>query len=477
MAKKGFNTSDFHSVFTDHKVKTQRQICNESGWRNIPSVKALFGASSHPDPVSQGKRPGLDFRFAVLFLCVFFIFINICHFTLSVHWSHPNFDDATHAISMDNSRNNSTAATKQNLTVSFGSQNKTNVVTLSPVPLPVAATKKDEMENTEGNITEPVASQTNATLSPVPRPNLEDETGFVEGDEENVASSFGNRTNVSLSLAQRRWRNFQIETGRTVVYVTGRFSRDIGKWESKVSSFKKIVLDSGLPDSQMHAYADTFPDFILEDTRWTHHLEFLKKKRSHTARGAGYWFWKPALVKHHMSTLREGDFLIYSDADNAEHGDLRYTEDLIRTMVDRGHNVAAWRYEDTRTPKKHCCPETHWNKRDTYEFYCPRRNQTSDLTGMYHAAWFMLEKTQATVDFIEDYLEGVSNIHLISDEPSQLPNGPYFIENRHDQSIFSLLMKCWYNETGIEKFKPTSKLRNSPRRKTYMLSISPRART
>ncbi len=51
MIKAGYNQSDFHAVFTDHKVKTQRQICNDCGWRNILSVKSLFGASSHPDLV------------------------------------------------------------------------------------------------------------------------------------------------------------------------------------------------------------------------------------------------------------------------------------------------------------------------------------------------------------------------------------------------------------------------------------------
>jgi hypothetical protein len=60
MARKGFNKSDFHSVFTDHKVKTQRQICNGCGWRNIPSVKALFGTSSHPDLIKLQCETGAE---------------------------------------------------------------------------------------------------------------------------------------------------------------------------------------------------------------------------------------------------------------------------------------------------------------------------------------------------------------------------------------------------------------------------------
>jgi hypothetical protein len=60
MIKAGYNQSDFHAVFTDHKVKTQRQICNNCGWRNIPSVKSLFGASSHPDLVKMQCETGAE---------------------------------------------------------------------------------------------------------------------------------------------------------------------------------------------------------------------------------------------------------------------------------------------------------------------------------------------------------------------------------------------------------------------------------
>lgn len=60
MIKGGYNQSDFHAVFTDHKVKTQRQICNNCGWRNIPSVKSLFGTASHPDLVKLQCETGAE---------------------------------------------------------------------------------------------------------------------------------------------------------------------------------------------------------------------------------------------------------------------------------------------------------------------------------------------------------------------------------------------------------------------------------
>lgn len=47
--KKGAVASDFHSVFTDHKIKIRRQYCSQCNWKNIPSIYSLFGTAVHPD--------------------------------------------------------------------------------------------------------------------------------------------------------------------------------------------------------------------------------------------------------------------------------------------------------------------------------------------------------------------------------------------------------------------------------------------
>lgn len=53
LAKHGHKKSDFHAVFSDHKIPVQRlKCCNpECNWRSVPSIKSLFGTSMHPDLV------------------------------------------------------------------------------------------------------------------------------------------------------------------------------------------------------------------------------------------------------------------------------------------------------------------------------------------------------------------------------------------------------------------------------------------
>ena len=49
MSKKGYNKSNFHAVFTDHKVPCSRKVCSKCKNKSIPSVKSIFGTHIHPD--------------------------------------------------------------------------------------------------------------------------------------------------------------------------------------------------------------------------------------------------------------------------------------------------------------------------------------------------------------------------------------------------------------------------------------------
>lgn len=61
--KSGYVKSDFHSVFTDHKIAAGRQICKLCKWTSIPSVRSLFGDASHPDLVKIQCEIGSNHTF------------------------------------------------------------------------------------------------------------------------------------------------------------------------------------------------------------------------------------------------------------------------------------------------------------------------------------------------------------------------------------------------------------------------------
>lgn len=51
LSKLGFTKSNFHAVFSDHKVRIQKHKCRnaECDWQSSPTTTSVFGTSTHPD--------------------------------------------------------------------------------------------------------------------------------------------------------------------------------------------------------------------------------------------------------------------------------------------------------------------------------------------------------------------------------------------------------------------------------------------
>jgi hypothetical protein len=64
-----------------------------------------------------------------------------------------------------------------------------------------------------------------------------------------------------------------------------------------------------------YAYSGV-PSFLTEDSQWQRHTRSLQNETDNSARGGGYWFWKPNLMLHHLKqNLEDGNLLIYADND------------------------------------------------------------------------------------------------------------------------------------------------------------------
>ena len=61
--KRGSVKSDFHAIFTDHKIAVGRKVCKSCGWTSIPSIRSLFGDASHPDLIKIQAELGANHTF------------------------------------------------------------------------------------------------------------------------------------------------------------------------------------------------------------------------------------------------------------------------------------------------------------------------------------------------------------------------------------------------------------------------------
>lgn len=184
---------------------------------------------------------------------------------------------------------------------------------------------------------------------------------------------------------------------------------------SALRKFDKIIsLDEGDLDE---SYLDKYGGFIKSNPR-----------------GFGYWIWKPYVINKTLSELSEGDILVYADSGCA----INYKN---RSKFDKYINL-------TMNSKlgilcfSNGFIEKQWDKGDLIEFMeCRNRSDILDSMQIM-AGIIVVEKNADSLMFINNWCSYVhDNLDLLDDSPSRAKNEDGFVENRHDQSFFSLLLK------------------------------------
>jgi len=166
-------------------------------------------------------------------------------------------------------------------------------------------------------------------------------------------------------------------------------------------------------------------------------------------KGFGYWVWKPAVILQSLNSSSEGDLLLYVDVGCHLNPDgcarLREYFQILR-QADSG--IVGFQ----ATPPKGLpiwdgrwlpsFPDAQWAKGDLLDHFEVRGRADIIETPTFGAGVILVRHCEAAKRFLEEWLEiMLENISLVDDTPSVSTNHPWFIENRHDQAVFSLLAK------------------------------------
>ena len=229
-----------------------------------------------------------------------------------------------------------------------------------------------------------------------------------------------------------------------VVHLTAKFGHYPSQFRGQVDSHVEKVIKSGVfSEDEIIGYF-SFPSFITENPAWTNHSLFIDNPRHESSRGAGFWFWKPTIIHHHLELMNDGDFIIYSDVDRVDF--VSWTPLLLETMVERDADLAL---------EQMSWAEREWTKGDIYDLLCPEIFPYYDNGTQYSGSFIAIRKNAKTLELVSDWMEAAKNYHLISDEKSNTLKYRGFRENRHDQSLLSMLIRCSYDERGKTEFKYT----------------------
>jgi hypothetical protein len=162
---------------------------------------------------------------------------------------------------------------------------------------------------------------------------------------------------------------------------------------------------------------------------WSNHGDFIMQH----PRGFGYWLWKPYLIQQVMNSAQDGDLILYADA-GCELSQRKFAN--LQRLFAVAAKTKMVLSSDTG------CRTVTWTKADLIFHLNMQSNPVTLHNNMWHAGIMLWCVTPETRRFIKTWyhLMYVHNYHLITDAPSHVPNHSSFIEHRHDQAVFSLLL-------------------------------------
>jgi hypothetical protein len=204
-----------------------------------------------------------------------------------------------------------------------------------------------------------------------------------------------------------------IENINIVFYGDQNFSRARQRFNSEVVNFGfKKIFNFG---------PENLPEEFLKENG-----NFIKNNK----RGGGYWLWKSYLIKHVMGFLNKNDFLLYVDVGCTlnKNGLNRFNEYI--EMVNE-KNILTFQMPHL---------ERTWTKQNLITYLNCNYPEVVN-SGQIIGGISFFKKNFLTENLINDWYKTCNLKWTIDDSPSTEANHPEFIEHRHDQSVFSLLVK------------------------------------
>jgi hypothetical protein len=184
-------------------------------------------------------------------------------------------------------------------------------------------------------------------------------------------------------------------------------------------------------------YGITDLDLKKDNIFWDKHENFINSNN----RGYGYWLWKPYILLKQLKSINYNDIIVYADVGchfNIDNKN-RLLE-YINILQNSNYGILSFVLP---------FQEKVWTKGDLFKYFNCENNEEIKNSNQNHATFMIIKKNDHSIKLIEQWYNIGSHYNLINDSPSITPNDYEFIEHRHDQAIYSLLVKIY----GSEKIK------------------------
>ena len=155
-------------------------------------------------------------------------------------------------------------------------------------------------------------------------------------------------------------------------------------------------------------------------------------------RGGGYWIWKWDIIKQKLDEIEENEFLVYLDAGCVikNNGKERFNDylDLL--------NNSDFGFISFQMPKK-TCQEKKWTTNQIFKHLDIDINSDHANSGQICSTALIMKKNKQVYTIINKCLELLTIDQLLVTDHYNRKQNKFFIDNRHDQSLLSLVRKIY----------------------------------
>lgn len=151
-------------------------------------------------------------------------------------------------------------------------------------------------------------------------------------------------------------------------------------------------------------------------------------------RGAGYWIWKPFIVHNTLLNIKDGDLLVYVDSGcSINKRGLKRLLEYEEMVNNHPSGILGMMLDDVH-------PEKRWTTTKIFEYF--NVQESIKDSNQIHASVIVIKKCENSMNIISQWIKTLhDDSSLFTDVYNGYKPDFKFVDNRHDQSIFSIVMK------------------------------------
>ena len=162
-------------------------------------------------------------------------------------------------------------------------------------------------------------------------------------------------------------------------------------------------------------------------------------------RGAGYWIWKPIILKQKLDQMQNDEMLVYLDAGCNLNplGMPRFLE-YINMLKTSDYGILSFQMSGRPDLSGNLEKEICWTTTEIFNYFNIDPDSEIGKSGQYSNTCFILKKNKHLMDILDIFIKALyDNVLLFTDYYNNEKQNYEFKENRHEQSVFSIIRKIY----------------------------------